>query len=51
MLLLWQPVKMKMSYLLFLILSHEEARKKRIIEFIVPSHLMGEGEDEGDSSG
>jgi len=32
-----------------LTLSHEGAREKRIKEFGVPSPLMGEGEDEGES--
>jgi len=36
-----------MSYPLTLTLSHEGAREKRKKEFIVPSPLMGEGEDEG----
>jgi len=37
-----------MSCLLTLTLSHEGAREKRAKEFIYPSPLMGEGEDEGE---
>jgi len=36
-----------MSCPLTLTLSHQGAREKRAKEFIVPSPLMGEGEDEG----
>jgi hypothetical protein len=41
-------MRMKMSCLLTLTLSHEGAREKRAKEFIYPSPLMGEGEDEGE---
>jgi hypothetical protein len=37
-----------MSCPLTLTLSHEGAREKRAKEFIYPSPLMGEGEDEGE---
>ena len=38
---------MKIGIPLTLTLSHQEAREKSTKDFIVPSPLMGEGEDEG----
>jgi hypothetical protein len=42
-------MRMKISCPLTLALSHQGAREKRTKEFRVPSPLMGEGEDEGES--
>ena len=47
MLLSQHQMNMKISCPLTLALSHRGAREKRKKEFIVPSPLMGEGEDEG----
>jgi len=46
---LLHQMRMKNGIPLTLTLSREGAREKRTKEFIVPSPLMGEGEDEGES--